>query len=93
MKKEKKDKGYELIAEEGKELILTDETGEELVRAKTVYVPPEGTKNKWKEVKEKLPPPPPPPPTPEELLAKEIEETEEKLARLKERQSKEVAYE
>lgn len=81
MKKEKRENGYELIADEGKELIIL-KRGKELARAKTVHVPTEGTKNTWVEVDEIIPDPIPEP-TAEEIKQRRIEELEEELTRLR----------
>jgi hypothetical protein len=45
--------GYELIADEGKELIVLVEDIE-TARAKQVFIPSEGTLNEWIEVPEKI---------------------------------------
>jgi hypothetical protein len=45
--------GYELIADEGKELIVLVEDIE-TARAKQVFIPSEGTLNEWVEVPEKF---------------------------------------
>ena len=81
MKKEEKEKGYKLIASEGKELVVI-KNGKEQARAKDVHIPPEGTKNTWVEVDEIIPEPAPEP-TPGEIKQKRIEELEAELQRLK----------
>lgn len=53
MKEQKLPIGFELIAEEGKELIVI-QNGEEIARTKSVIIPQEGTLNEWIEVDEKV---------------------------------------
>ena len=81
MRKENRENGYELIADEGKELVAL-KRGKEVARVKTVQVPGGGTKNTWVEVDEIIPDPIPEP-TAEEIKQRRIEELEEELTRLR----------
>lgn len=45
--------GYELTADEGKELVVIFE-GEEIARTKHVFIPTDGTVHEWVEVPEKI---------------------------------------
>jgi hypothetical protein len=73
---------YQLTADEGKELIVLDDTGVEIARTKSVIIPVEGTLNNWVEVPEM----PKPEPEVKDQVADRIAELERELAILKDGQ-------
>lgn len=79
MQRKELEKGYELIADVGRELVVIDEEGNELARAKSVTIPAEGTLNNWIEVVESIKEQP----KEEDLKAAKIAELERQLAELK----------